>query len=232
MTQAAKRPSTTTRRASTGQPTLNGHGPRGDQDLAGVRDDGNKDDGNKYDGNKYDGNKFDGNKRDDRSERDERDSRDEQSEQRARREQDVRRDDRADDRDERNERVERASRDEQGTDSGEQDLRREQGRAADRDDRDPRDARGEQWHGERGELGDGREPRREPGGVQRTVEQVTDRARSATSNPGDAFAGTPDLSKVLAAWFDMAGDMMKLQQQFFNAVLGAGITNARTTTKD
>jgi hypothetical protein len=136
-----------------------------------------------------------------------------------------------DDRDERNERVERDSRDEQRTDSGEQDLRREQGRAADRDDRGPRDARGEQWHGERGELGDGREPRREPGGVQRTVEQVTDRARSATSNPGDAFASTPDLSKVLTAWFDMVGNMMKLQQQFFATVLDAGNTNDRPTTK-
>ena len=91
--------------------------------------------------------------------------------------------------------------------------------------------RGEQWHGERGELGDGREPRREPGGVQRTVEQVTDRARSATSNPEDAFASTPDLSKVLTAWFDMAGNMMKLQQQFFATVLGAGNTNDRPTTK-
>jgi hypothetical protein len=37
------------------------------------------------------------------------------------------------------------------------------------------DLRGEQWHGDRGELGDGREPRRQPGGVQRSLEQVTDR---------------------------------------------------------
>ena len=63
------------------------------------------------------------------------------------------------------------------------------------------------------------------------MEQVTDRARSATSNPEDAFASTPDLSKVLTAWFDMAGNMMKLQQQFFATVLGAGNTNDRTTTK-
>ena len=130
-----------------------------------------------------------------------------------------------DDRDERTERVERYSRDEQRTERGEQDLRREQS------DQQQRTERGEQWHGDRGELGDGREPRREPGGVQRTLEQATDRARAATSNPGDAFATTPDMSKVLTAWFDMAGDMMKLQQQFFSTVLGAGNTNDRTTTK-
>ena len=91
--------------------------------------------------------------------------------------------------------------------------------------------RGEQWHGDRGELGDGREPRREPGGVQRTLEQATDRARAATSNPGDAFATSPDMTKVVTAWFDMAGDMMKLQQQFITTVLSAGNTNDRTTTK-
>ena len=76
------------------------------------------------------------------------------------------------DRDVRNERIERDSRDEQS-------------------DQRQRTERGEQWHGDRGELGDGREPRREPGGVQRTVEQVTDRVRATTSNPGDAFATTP-----------------------------------------
>jgi hypothetical protein len=201
MTQAAKRPYTGTRRTGGSQPTHNGHGPLGEQDLVGDRD------------------RDDGNKRDDRTERDERAQRnsgDEQSEQRARREQDERREyraddreDRADDRDVRNERLERDSRDEQS------DQRR----------------RGEQRHGDRGELGDGREPRREPDGVQRTLEQVTDRARAATSNPGDAFAGTPDMSKVLTAWFDMAGDMMKLQQQFFANILGAGNANDRNTTK-
>jgi hypothetical protein len=133
--------------------------------------------------------------------------------------------------DDRDERVERYSRDDHRTERGEQDLRRDQSRAGDRDERDPRDTRGEQWHGDRGELGDGREPRREPGGVQRTLEQATDRARAATSNPGDAFATTPDMTKILTAWFDMAGDMMKLQQQFFSSVLGAGNTNDRTTTK-
>ena len=39
------------------------------------------------------------------------------------------------------------------------------------------------------------------------------------------------MSKVVTAWFDMAGDMMKLQQQFFTTVLSAGNTNDRTTTK-
>jgi hypothetical protein len=226
MTQAANRPSTGTRRTGGSQPTLNGHGPgeqdlRGDQELVGDRD------------------RDDGYERDDRTERDERDSRDPQSEQRTRREQDARREDRADDRDDRddrNERGERGSRDEYSdqrrrTERGEQDRRREQGRAGDRDDRGSREARGEQWHGDRGELGDGREPRREPGGVQRTVEQVTDRVRAATSNSGDAFATTPDMSKVVTAWFDVAGDMMKLQQRFFASMLGAGNTNDRTTTK-
>jgi hypothetical protein len=106
----------------------------------------------------------------------------------------------------------------------EQDLRGGQELVGDRDDRSPRETQGEQWHGDRGELG-------EPGGVQRSVEQVTDRVRAATSNPGDAFALTPDMSKVVTAWFDVAGDMMKLQQQFFASMLGAGNTNDRTTTK-
>ena len=99
------------------------------------------------------------------------------------------------------------------------------------DEQSDQQRRGEQWHGDRGELGDGREPRREPGGVQRTVEQVADRARAATPDPGNAFGGTPDMSKALTAWFDMAGDMMKLQQQFFSSVLGAGNTDDRNTTK-
>jgi len=173
MTQAAKRPTTTTPRTRGSQPTLNEHGS-GEQDRLSGQDlvsDRDRDDGN------------------DRDERAERNSDDEQREQRARRE------DRADDRDGRdvrNERLERDSRD---------------------------------------EFGDGREPRREPGGVQRSLEQVTDRVRTATSNPVDAFAPTPDMSKVLTAWFDMAGDMMKLQQQFFSTVLGAGNTDDRNTTK-
>jgi len=61
--------------------------------------------------------------------------------------------------------------------------------------------------------------------------QWRNRVRAAPSNPGDAFGGSPDMSKVLTAWFDMAGDMMKLQQQFFANILGAGNTNDRNTTK-
>ena len=158
------------------------------------------------------GDRDDGNDRDDRTERDERNSRGELSQQRARREQDARREDRADDRDDRDERNERDSFDEQS------DQRR-------------RTERGEPWHGDRGELGGGREPRREPGGVQRGQEQVTDRVRAATPHPVDAFAPTADMSKVLTAWFDMVGDMIKLQQQFFADMLGAGNTNDRTTTR-
>ena len=67
--------------------------------------------------------------------------------------------------------------------------------------------------------------------MQRSLEQVTDRVRAATSTGGDAFAPTPDMSKVVTAWFDMAGDMMKLQQRFFATMLGAGNTNDRNTTK-
>ena len=37
MTQAAKRPSTATLRTGDSQPTLNGYGPRGEQDLRGER---------------------------------------------------------------------------------------------------------------------------------------------------------------------------------------------------
>ena len=208
MTEAAKKPSTATRRTGGSQPALNGHGPseqdlRDQQERVGDRD---RDDGNGRD---------DGNERDDRSERDERNSYDEQK-QRVRREQDARREDRADDRDdrdERNERNERDSRDEQS-------------------DQRQRTERGEQWDGDRGELGDGREPRREPGSVPRSLEQVTDRVRAAaTSVGGDALTPTADLSQVLTAWFDMAGDMMKLQQQFFADILGAGTTNDRNTTR-
>jgi hypothetical protein len=201
MTQAAKQPSTATRRTGGSQPALNGHGP-GEQDLRDKQEQvGDRD-------------RDDGNDRDDRTERDERNSRGEQSQQRARREQDARREDRADDRDDRDDRDERNERDSRDEQS---DQRR-------------RTERGEQWHGDRGELGDGREPRREPGGVQRSLEQVTDRVRAATPHPVDAFAPTADMSKVLTAWFEMVGDMMKLQQQFFADMLGAGNTNDRTTT--
>jgi hypothetical protein len=167
MTQSAKRPATAARRTGGSQATLNGHGPRGEQNLRGDQDlVGDRD-------------RDDGTDRADRTQRDERDSRDEQSDQRPR------------------------------TERGEQDARRERARTGDLDDED----------------------RQGPGDVLRTVEQVSDRVKAATSNPLDAFAGTPDISKVVTAWFDMAGDMMKLQQQFFATMLGAANTDARTTTK-
>ena len=69
-------------------------------------------------------------------------------------------------------------------------------------------------------------------GVARTAEQVADRVRATTSNPWNASAVNPDMSKVVTAWFAMAGDVVKLQQQFFADMLGgAGNTNARVTTK-
>lgn len=141
----------------------------------------------------------------------------------------VRDRDRDDDneRDGRTERDEQDSRNERRTERGTEGLRREEGLTGDRDDRSPRDARDEQRHGDRREFGDSGEP----SGVQRTVEQLTDRARAATTPSVDAFAGTPDMSKVVTAWFDMAGNMMKLQQQFVATVLKAGTTNDRPTTK-
>jgi len=63
------------------------------------------------------------------------------------------------------------------------------------------------------------------------MEQVTDRARPATSTSIAALAPTPDMSKAVTAWFDMAGGMMKLPQQLFASMLGAGNPHARTTTK-
>jgi hypothetical protein len=109
----------------------------------------------------------------------------------------------------------------------EQDLPGTQDRVDDRDEPGPPD---EQWHGDPDELGGDREPRRESAGVPRTVEQVTDRARPATSTSIAALAPTPDMSKAVTAWFDMAGDLMKLPQQLFASMLGAGNPHARTTT--
>jgi len=63
------------------------------------------------------------------------------------------------------------------------------------------------------------------------VEQVTDRARSATCTSIAALSPTPDMSKAITAWFDMAGDLLKLQQQLFASMLGTGNPNARNTTK-
>ena len=67
--------------------------------------------------------------------------------------------------------------------------------------------------------------------MQRSLEQVTDRGQGGDVGRVDGLAPTPDMSKVLTAWLDMVGDMMKLQQQFFASVLGAGNTDARNSTK-
>src|SRR5215207_850339 len=112
----------------------------------------------------------------------------------------------------------------------------EQASVDDRDGPGPRDEqrhsdRDAQWHGDRGELGGDREARSASAGVPGTVDQVTDRARSATSTSIAALAPMPDRSKAVTAWFDMAGDLMKLQQQLFNSMLGTGNPNARNTTK-
>jgi hypothetical protein len=99
------------------------------------------------------------------------------------------------------------------------------------DDGDGPGPRDEQRHSDRDELGGDREARSASAGVPGTVEQVTDRARSATSTSIAALAPTPDMSKAVTAWFDMAGDLMKLQQQLFASMLGTGNPNARNTTK-
>jgi hypothetical protein len=39
------------------------------------------------------------------------------------------------------------------------------------------------------------------------------------------------MSKAPTAWFDIAGAMIKLQQQYFSSVLGAGNTSDRNITK-
>src|SRR3954454_20469144 len=99
------------------------------------------------------------------------------------------------------------------------------------DDRDGPGPRDEQRHSDRDELGGDREARAASAGVPGTVDQVTDRARSATCTSIAALSPTPDTSKAVTAWFDMAGDLMKLQQQLFASMLGTGNPNARNTTK-
>ena len=91
----------------------------------------------------------------------------------------------------------------------------------DRDDineRDGRTERGEQYS-------------RDQQSEQHDVEQLTDRARAVASRPADAVAEAPDMSKVVTAWFDMAENMMKLQHQFFAAMVNAGNTDDRPTTQ-
>jgi hypothetical protein len=124
----------------------------------------------------------------------------------------------------------RDERDEQG-------LRREQGLTDERGERGTRDEQSQAWeHDDRGEQGLRRESYRQPGGVQRTVmgesdgdrlERSTDWAQPATSIAVDVF------SPMLAAWgqvytsmFELAGDMMKLQQQTFASMMGFADTTA------
>ena len=99
------------------------------------------------------------------------------------------------------------------------------------DDRDEPAPSDERWNGDRDELGGNHEARSESAGAPRTVEQMTDRARSATSTSITALAPTPDMLKAVTAWWDMTGDMMKLQQQLFASVLDSSKPNARNTTK-
>ena len=73
-------------------------------------------------------------------------------------------------------------------------------------------------------------PASESAGAPRALDQVTDRARSTTSTSIAALAPTPDMSKAVTAWFDMAGDLLKLQQQLFASMPGTGNPNARNTT--
>ena len=181
MTQAAKRPSTATRRTGGSQPALNGHGPRG-----------------------------------------------EQMRWRADRRRWPATGPTADDRERRR--------------PGMSGTAPPDGPVARRRRRPPRPAgacgRGavagaveEQWHGDRGELGDGREPRREPGGVQRTLEQVTDRVRSATSTGGDAFATHPRHVEGPHGVVRHGRGHDEAAAAVLRHVLGAGNTNDRNTTK-
>jgi hypothetical protein len=139
------------------------------------------------------------------------------------------------------ERDEPGTRDEQSQlrqhdERAEQGLRRERGLTDERDERGTRDEQGQAWrHDDRGEQGLRRESYRQPGGVQRTMgesdgdrlERSTDWATPATSTGGDALA------PVLAAWgqiytsmFELAADMMKLQQRTFASLMGFADTNA------
>src|SRR5690242_11662774 len=110
---------------------------------------------------------------------------------------------------------------------GEQDLPDRQDVVYDRDASGPRNG---QWHGGRDELGGDREGRSESAGAPRTVEPVTDRTRAATST-SITTAPTPDMSKAITAWLNMAGTIAKLQQQWFASMLGTGNPHARNTTK-
>jgi hypothetical protein len=121
----------------------------------------------------------------------------------------------------------------------EQDLRRERGLAGEGDEQDWQREQGEQWlQGERGEQGSRREPHRQPGGVQRTVtaeprrdqlQQPKDRVKPTT--PTDALA--PVLAaweQIFTSWFELAGTMMKVQQQTFASMIGAANPNTERIT--
>jgi PRC-barrel domain len=110
---------------------------------------------------------------------------------------------------------------------GEQELRGRQDLVYERDASGPRNGR---WHSGRDEIGGDREGRSESAGAPRTVEPVTDRTGSATSTSIKA-APTPDMSKAVTAWLNMAGNMMKLQQQWFASMLGTGNLSAGNATK-
>ena len=118
-------------------------------------------------------------------------------------------------------------------DRSEQDLRREQDERKEQDLRRDHDGRSE--HGERGEQGqrrdhDGRRTMFDGSGGDRR-ERSTDRTRAATSSrSGDV------LGPVLAAWgqayasmFELAADMIKLQQRTFDSMIAAADTRAERT---
>jgi len=112
---------------------------------------------------------------------------------------------------------------------GEQELPGRQDVVYERDASGPRNG---QWHVCRDELGGDREGRSESAGPPRTGEPVTDRTGTgaATSTSSKAVP-TPDMSKAITAWLNMAGNIVKLQQQWFASMLGTGNPNARNTTK-
>jgi hypothetical protein len=124
----------------------------------------------------------------------------------------------------------------------EQDLRREQGLAGEHDEQDWQREQGEQWlYSERGEEGSRREPHRQPGGVQRTtvgsvgnqLQQPTGWLKPATST--DALAPVfAAWEQFLTSWFELAETMMKVQQQTFASMIGAGAatTKAERITND
>ncbi len=110
-------------------------------------------------------------------------------------------------------------------DRAKQDLGREQG--------------DQRLHGERSEQGSRREPHRQPGDVQRTavgsvgnqLQQPTGWLKPATAT--DALAPVfAAWERIFTSWFELARTMMKVQQQTFASMIGAGVatTNAERIT--